>query len=146
MKMTLARTIASTLQAYRNCLESDKAPDSNKVDWALEHKRRLDQIASDLLPSGSGIDSGTSIDMERSKPERIILDTSYHHMNEGGCYDGWTHHQVIITASLVHGLSLRITGKNRNDIKDYLYDVFDSTLTSEVEFDVAKDGYRRIAI
>jgi hypothetical protein len=141
MKMSVARTIASTFQAYQNCLKSG----ASHNDGAKEHKRRLEQIADDLLPSGSGIDSGTSINFELSKPERIVLDTAFHHMNDGGYYDGWTLHQVIVTASLVHGLSLRITGRDRNDIKDYLYDTFDDALTQDIDFDVTSNGYRRVA-
>lgn len=141
MRMSLARTIAHTLQAYQNC----KA-DGNKSDWADEHRRRLEQMAADLLPSGSGIDNGTSINLEQSRPERIVLDTAFHHMDQGGGYDGWTEHQVIITASLVHGLSLRITGRNRNDIKDYLYDAFDNVLSADVDYSVQLQRYTPVAV
>jgi hypothetical protein len=45
-------------------------------------------------------------------------------MNEGGYYDGWTEHQVIITPSLQHGFDVRVTGQDRNEIKDYLAELF----------------------
>ena len=45
-------------------------------------------------------------------------------MDEHGSYDEWTDHTVIVTASLIHGLNIKITGRNRNDIKEYLRDVF----------------------
>jgi hypothetical protein len=53
-------------------------------------------------------------------------------MTEGGMYDGWTEHTVVVTPSLAFGINIRITGRNRNDIKDYLHDVFHEALTKGV--------------
>lgn len=80
-----------------------------------------------LLPSGSGWDLGTKL-ADESGPDRIVLYGEWHHMNDGGYYDGWTAHQIIVTASLANGFTLRITGRNRNDIKDYLHETFDYAL------------------
>jgi hypothetical protein len=78
----------------------------------------------ELLPHGSGIDSGIKFDSKNSKPDRLIFTFGFHHMNENGYYDGWTDHALIITPCLQDGYNLRITGRNRNDIKDYLYGLF----------------------
>lgn len=83
------------------------------------------------LPSGSGIDRGTIIDRERSRPDRIVLVCSFHHMNEHGYYDGWTDHEVIVRPSLAWGFTLRVTGRDRNGIKDYLHDVYMHALREE---------------
>lgn len=91
----------------------------------------LDYIEKNLLPSGSGVDSGTQIDRDKSNPGKIVLSTSYHHMDEGGCYDGWTEHTVIVTPSF-SGFDLRITGRNRNDIKDYLGDRYYHALAEKI--------------
>lgn len=83
----------------------------------------------ELLPSGSGIDSGVKFNWGKSKPEKLIFDFAYHHMNDGQ-YDGWTEHSVIITPSLPNKFNLKITGRDRDDIKEYLYDVFNDVFTA----------------
>jgi len=84
-------------------------------------------------PSGSGFDNGTQFDFQRSKRNRLVFNTAYHHMNESGMYDGWTHHDVIITADLRFGCSIRMSGQDRNDFKSYAHEVFDVWITEEIE-------------
>lgn len=50
-------------------------------------------------------------------------------------YDGWTDHTVIVTPSLRSGFDIRITGRDRNQTKEYLYEVFDSALREVIDFD-----------
>jgi len=75
------------------------------------------------LPNGSGIDSGCKVDIENSGKNKVVIEFSFHHMNENGYYDGWTEHKAIFKPSLT-GIELKITGKDRNMIKDYLHDLF----------------------
>lgn len=116
--------IASLIQARETCIER-----GNK-DWQNKHTEMLEYIARDVMPSGSGIDSGTKIDLPECKPERLVFTVAYHHMNEGGYYDGWTEHSLIVTPSLQFGFNLRITGRDRNQIKDYLHDVYHTALSA----------------
>jgi len=90
-------------------------------------------LCKNHLPSGSGIDRGTMIDLDKSTPNKLRLITAYHHMNENGMYDEWTEHTVTVTPDLMHGFTLKIGGRNRNDIKDYLYDVYREDLSKELE-------------
>ena len=111
------RKIAITLDAYKRCLKE------NNEEWAYKHYKTLIKMQKDL-PSGSGIDSGTQIDIENSNGNKIILLTAFHHMNENGYYDGWTEHKIIVKPSLPYTITLNITGRNRNDIKEYLYQIY----------------------
>jgi len=122
----LYRMIAGKIDARRTCFAKH-----NDL-WFERHTYALEQLARDVLPSGSGIDSGTKIDLERSTGEKIVLLTSFHHMHESGMYDGWTEHTITIRPSLIHGISLAISGPNRNEIKDYLHDVFSTDLQRDV--------------
>lgn len=79
-----------------------------------------------MLPNGSGFDIGCKILRLKSKPERIVIQADFHHMDEHGYYDGWTEHQVIITPSLQWGYNIRVTGRNRNEIKDYIHYMFNN--------------------
>ena len=123
----LYRALAGALIALRNC------QNSKNTEWEGRHHDRIEKLTKDFMPSGSGINSGTDFDFAVSKPERLVFTTSFHHMNDGGSYDGWTDHTVIVTPSLWNDFDLRITGRNRKDIKDYLHDVFREALRQEVE-------------
>lgn len=76
------------------------------------------------LPYGSGFDNGSHVDLEKSTGEKIIITTDFHHMDENGYYDGWTEHKIIVTASLQWGFKIKVTGKDRNGIKDYIAEQF----------------------
>lgn len=112
--MELYKELASLIQAIRNCENSD-----NK-EWRLKHQTRLRELVKERMPRGSGFDNGTQIDISESHPDKLVFVTGYHHMNAGGYYDGRTEHKVIVTPSLSSGFDLRITGRNRNDIKDHI--------------------------
>lgn len=125
-KRPLYREIASRLQARLNCIGA------NNGEW--EHKHNcwlLDAVKNG--PSGAGIDCGTKLDIDASTPEKLVFDVSFHHMNDVGMYDGWTEHVVTVRASLVSGIDIRISGRDRNEIKDYLHEVYHYWLTQEVE-------------
>lgn len=122
----LIRLIASTVDARHRCQETDN------TEWYLRHSDTLQLIEREILPSGSGLDSGTKIDVDRSTRNRIVLWTAYHHMDEAGGYDGWTEHTITIRPDLLSGFTLTITGPNRNDIKEYLYQTFEAVLSADV--------------
>ena len=132
--MKIYEKIAHIVAAIRNCEKSN-----NKV-WLEKWVLQLGQLMKQA-PSGSGIDCGTKIRMEpnvtnskhsrcynhislASTGERLIFDTSYHHMDDVGYYDGWTEHTITVTGSLTSGFKLAISGRDRNDIKEYLHEVY----------------------
>lgn len=79
-----------------------------------------------LLPSGSGIDSGMKFDWEKSTKDKLVFTFGFHHMDEHGGYDGWTDHVLTIRPVLAEGYMLTISGRDRNYIKEYLYEMFGS--------------------
>lgn len=98
-------------------------PDPGKEKFRLA---AVECIAKECenLPSGSGLDNGVRIDLDRSKPNKIVFHTEFHHLNENGYYDGWTTHSIIVVPEFGGEFDVKITGKNRNQIKDHLYDLF----------------------
>lgn len=119
--------LAHALLARENCERM------GNDEWFHRHQRRADYMVENHLPSGSGFDSGTSIDWERSTSEKIVLYTSFHHMDEHGGYDGWTEHTVTLRPSFPFDFDLRVSGKDRNQIKEYIGETFDYMLREEVE-------------
>ena len=126
MKQKVYQKTASLIVARENCAKN------GNDEWFDVHSEKLDEIAKNHLPSGSGVDSGTQVDLDRSTGKKIVLHTSYHHMNDGGMYDGWTDHTITVTPSFLD-FDLKISGRNRNDIKDYLGDLFYHALMEEIE-------------
>lgn len=126
MNQPLYKQIASSLQAYNNCVKS------NNTEWQEKHDDRIKFLTYQYMPSGSGIDSGITFSMELSKPDKLVFDFSYHHMGEG-YYKKWTHHRLYVTPSLVNDFDLKITGENFNDVKEYFYQIFNDALSQVVE-------------
>ena len=122
--MKLYREIADLLTAIDNCRRTN-------TSWLARHSQSLRELKK-RLPHGAGFDAGTAI-LADSTPERIVMHASYHHMNDNGFYDGWTEHDVIVTPSLTDEISILVTGPNRDDIKEYIAEIFYSTLVEDVQ-------------
>ncbi len=138
-KITIQELIATAVVALRNCEASDR----NMADAADSWSDLLDTIEREFLPSGSGFDSGTTIDRERTDDRTIVLDTSFHHMNGDGMYDGWTEHTVYIRATFNGPDISSISGRDRNDIKDYIGESVLYGLSVAVNW--TADGIERLA-
>lgn len=136
-RSNVVQTIASALDAMRRC-ESRAKPGNDGADhWssmARHHRDSVESVVSRYLPSGSGFDAGTKLDFDASRPDRLVFTTSFHHMNDTGMYDGWTEHRVIVVPSFIGHFSLRVSGKDRNGIKDYIADVFHHALQETVRW------------
>jgi hypothetical protein len=115
------KAIASRLEAIANCRKSDNP-------WEDRHREYIEALCKEALPSGSGFDAGSTLLEDESDPNRLVFQTSYHHMDEG-TYCGWSEHRVIVTPSLAHGFDMKITGRNRRGIKDYIADAFQDALS-----------------
>lgn len=123
--MKLYKAFAQAFAAYQNCLKSGNG------QWEYHWHERIETLCKTKLPHGSGFDAGTTFDFDRSKPERLVFRTAFHHMDEHGHYDGWTEHDVIVTPSLLFDFDLRVTGRDRNMIKEYIAAVFSEDLDGE---------------
>ena len=123
MKQELYKQIANLCIAEKQC----------SPDWKFKHRERLINYAQNNLPSGSGIDSGCILWIDDSGADKIIIKFSYHFMNENGMYDGWEDYELTLRPDFVNGFLMKITGKNRDDVKDYFYDTFDYALRQLVD-------------
>jgi hypothetical protein len=106
-------------------------------EWAVRWRERL-RDASKALPSGCGIDTGTTIRSEDSGYHQLVLEFSFHHMNDVGYYVGWTDHTLVVRPDLSDtGFTLEFGHESDPDhvcddnFYDYLHDVFAAALTAE---------------
>ena len=99
------------------------------------HLNKLNELL-DKLPTGSGIDAGSTIAFEECRWNKIVFNSAYHVMDEHGYYDGWIEFQIIVRPSFT-GFDLEIKPLRRkkyfNDyLHDYVFDVFCDALDSEI--------------
>lgn len=141
---TFFHRVAQALQARANCETKAQAGDSLEHFSAMARhwSDYLEWIVKETAPSGSGFDNGTTLDFDASTPQRLVFLTSFHHMNENGFYTGWTEHTVIVTADLL-GLNVRVTGRDRAQIKDYIAEQFSNLDNPELEVATLAD-YRNM--
>ncbi len=91
-------------------------------------KARIREIEAEHLPSGSGIDDGTRVDLETSKPDKVVFLVAFHHMNEHGFYVGWSNHRVTVVPSFAFVMSMRVAGRNFQGVKDHIADTLREAL------------------
>lgn len=135
MARYLYSELALAIQARLSCKQI------NNDEWARKWGEAITLAEENFLPSGSGIDSGCKIDLDRSHGSKIVMTFGYLHMDESG-YTNWTEYTAYVTPSF-QGVSLRITGPNQNDIKDYLYQTFDYALQQRVELIPLPDAWQK---
>lgn len=127
MKDSKVQRLARLIVARVNCIDNDNG------NWADQHEVGIEMILA-TLPAGSGIDSGNEVDYDKSSINRIVINSSFHVMNDQGGYDGWIDYRVIITASLMFGFDVNIVGnfssnKNAHGLKDSLVDLYSDSLS-----------------
>lgn len=143
MKKPLYLQLAMLLQRQRNLsrVVGTGVYSENQLKMKTDIEDEIDRICKEYLPSGSGFDGGTQLDVGRSDssvytfPGRLSFKTQFHHMDEHGGYDGWSSHTIDITPDW-EGFRMTVTGRDRNQIKDYIADVFHAVMNEEIEVTV----------
>ena len=136
MKTKLYAKLADLVVAKNNCIKhasetNDTTERERANEWKLKHEYQLTFLVSKYMPSGSGFDAGTRLDLNACNANRLVFKTSYHHVDENGSYGDWTEHTVRVYPTF-GGVRMTITGENKNDIKNYIYESFDIVLDTEV--------------
>lgn len=125
---TMAAAFVNCKIAHNNCVTN------GNTDWEVRWLARLDALVQ-LIPSGSGIDRAPRT---RSAVEiaadAIRFDVGFHHMNDVGMYDGWTEHTVLVRPAF-DGITVRVSGRDRNGVKDYIAEVMEHAFTRHVTWD-----------
>ena len=125
MKTKLYARLASLLASATRCDET------GNEEWGTRHRQTMRDLVKERMPSGSGFDAGTTMDEDASTPEKLVFNTSYHHMDEHGGYDGWTEHEVTVLPSLAYGFMVEVSGEDRNATNDYIAETFNHCLSTE---------------
>jgi len=123
--MPVYKIIAGVVDDRNRCIGM------NNRNWQAKHEQILFKIETHHLPHGSGFDMGTTIDIEKSTSQKIILYSHYHKMNENGMYDRWIDFRVIVTPNLQFDFDLKFVGNfgRDQDLKEYFYSEFSYRLS-----------------
>jgi hypothetical protein len=119
--MNTIQALSRALIARENCARFGNST------WYEKWDARITKIM-DCAPSGSGFDNGTRLVEDRCTDRKLVFDTAFHHINATGMCDGWTERRVTVHSTL-EGLHVRVEGRDRNHIKDYIGDMFYEWLT-----------------
>lgn len=106
---------------------------SYTTPWEAVWQDRLEYLAKNHMPSGSGFDCGTRVMLDECSRNKLVFITDYHHMDQHGGYSGWTTHKITIRPSFIHGFDIVVGGRDRNDTKDYIAETMAVALKREVE-------------
>lgn len=112
--------------------------DNNRLHFQearFDLEEKLLKLVKDRMPSGSGFDSGTSLDLEACNENKLVFHTDFHHMNEHGFYTHWTPHKVIVKPDFISEFTISVFGRNSNNIKPYIQDMFFWALDQEIDTD-----------
>lgn len=132
------QVIANTLYARNHWLKQEDKLLYYRSD---DVERTIHQL-NDLLPSGSGFDNGTIIDMDCKNPfQKFDLVTCFHHMDGNGYYAGWNDYTVTVKACMLSGFSLHIKGRDYNGFKEYAYEMFDELLHRHMRYEKLTDRW-----
>lgn len=126
-KEPLYKVLAQLVQARLNNIKT------GNTDWESKHTKQIEALKEQYFPHGSGFDADTPIDLDRSSTKCLYITVNYHHMNQDGFYTGWTDHTIKVTPDLAMGFDIKVTGLNKNDIKDYIGKLFYECLDRMVE-------------
>ena len=133
MSRPVFAAIASKFEAWLNCDTNDDQ-NARVVAWLERHFDAIEQLCKEFLPHGSGFDNGTQFDFDKSRKDKLVFNTAYHHMNDGG-YVKWTEHTVTITPSF-DGFDIKVGGRDYNDIKGLITDEFVNALRRRIDNEV----------
>jgi len=117
------KMLASYLNDFRNCCS---------MGSESRHRYHIEKLIDSTAPRGSGIDNGTKISIDDCTDDKMVFTFEFHHRNEDGSYCGWESYKLIVRPDF-QGINLKIIGKNKNYVKDYLYDVYRDWLESNIE-------------
>lgn len=132
LKQPLYLALASLIQ--RKEFLANRPQFNDKTREMLEHvETTLERVVNAYLPNGSGFNAGTELLEDECKDDKLVFMVGYHHMNEHGYYDGWTHHKIVVTPSFT-GFNVTVGGRDKNEIKDFIAETFYDCLTTHIEY------------
>jgi len=119
MPKKIYQELATLTDARLRCIQMD-----NK-EWEEKHTEKIEEMVK-RFPIDDPI-----FDFYESNGQKLVIHSSYHHMNENGFWDGYSDFTIKVTSDLMFGFKLSILGKfprKYESTKDYLHELISSEL------------------
>jgi hypothetical protein len=105
------------------------------------HEKWSDAITQiiDSLPHCSGVDGKTEFNFNESKPDKLVIDSSYHCMNENGFYDGMYNFRVVLKPDWQNfklEIKTNMPKKYKDSTIEYLTDLFFYDLMQDITLNI----------
>lgn len=84
--------------AIANALHIRDTDSDMRQEWRDSAKQRLNHIADNYLPRGSGFDVAPTLDHDGAPRSAFSISGSFHKMDEHGCYEGWVDFEIKVFA------------------------------------------------
>jgi hypothetical protein len=124
-KRKIYEILSVAAQARRNCMNGESITPHWESKWEKNH-----------LPSGSGFDNGTKVVEDECVANlKLVLSFGYHHMDDNGYYDGWSHHKLIVTPRF-DGINVCLKcalPRKYSLLKDYILETFEYAITRTID-------------
>jgi hypothetical protein len=124
-------SLGIAFNAYLNC------SNDNHI-WHEKWTDAINQII-DSLPHGSGIDGKTEFNFNESRPDKLVIDSQYHCMNENGFYDGMYDFKLILKPDWQNfkmQIKSNLPKKYKDSTIEYLSDLFYHDLTQDITLNI----------
>jgi len=117
------RNVGQLMGAIEGCLVQ------NRAEWQAKHEHTLRQFVRETAPCGQTWYS-TGLNIKKSSTTQLVFRGAFRHE------DRWTEHTITVKPNFGLGFTFKISGLNKNDVKDCLKEMFTNWLSSEVKGNV----------
>ena len=130
---TVIQALSAAFMARANC-ERDLNQGCHesfiplRQEWSARWMERIESLCADCLPHGSGFDCGVKLDMDASKPRKLVFIAEYHPMNGAGFYEAWTAARVIVVPDFE---GFTITARGAGQHNEYIAETMHEHLSAD---------------
>ncbi len=120
------------MKVYQNiAIAFNVAWDSENADNVYAAEERIRKLVKWYLPNGNGFNAGCKL-LDESTPEKLVFNADFNHIGSNGVYVGWSEHKVIVKPCFALGFTIKVTGRDRNEVKSYIAETFTHLLDVNV--------------
>ena len=123
MKTTLVSALINTSKLIDNYKSSDH------TDWAAFHEEKLAKLCRDHLPRGIGV---FGVSVAATTDTKAVFYCLYRHTDKHGYFVCNTAYRIVVRPTFT-GLAIRVLGRNKYNVKEYLADQFRDALERIVD-------------
>ncbi len=129
------KELSSSIATRLRCITRRNFDPANSETYVINHTKKIEKIIREYLPHGCGINDGYDFDYDHSTGEKLVINSSYHCIDNNGFYVMKIPFTIIVTPSLLFDFKLKISGTfgKKKNTKEYLYNLFSESFNILIE-------------